>query len=312
MWPLRRRKNTAETHLALQGAAEDWLRRPRDANPDAIVLQAGQGRVEMADDTPHNGMKKAQPSRAVAPLAGPKIELPDRLAPYLVTLLTPTAFETEPYRVLGHMVAQMHTDAGLRLLAIASPSPGDGKTITAINLVGVLAQEPQARVLLVEADLRRPSLLTYLGREKASMGGLVQAILDPMLSLESVVQQYPSFNFNVLPAGHSLAAPYDVLKLPRFGELLQETRQHYDYVVVDTPPLIPFADCRLIEKCVDGLLVVVAAHKTSRKLLEEALHVIDPTKLVGLVFNQDIYQTLRYHRPYYRYYPQSRNGQQRA
>src|SRR5713101_1635798 len=151
MWPFQRRKNTAKTHLAFQGAAEDWLRRPRDANPDAIVLQVGQGRVEIADDTPHNGMKKVQPSRAVAPLAGPKIELPGRLAPYLVTLLTPTAFETEPYRVLGHMVAQMHTDAGLRLLAIASPSPGDGKTITAINLAGVLAQDPQTRVLLVEA-----------------------------------------------------------------------------------------------------------------------------------------------------------------
>ena len=70
--------------------------------------------------------------------------------------------------MLGRLVVQMHQDAGHRILAISSPSVGDGKTSTAINLAGVLAQEPEARVLLVEADLRRPSILTYLGIRDAS------------------------------------------------------------------------------------------------------------------------------------------------
>jgi Mrp family chromosome partitioning ATPase len=98
-----------------------------------------------------------------------------------------------------------------------------------------------------------------------------------------------------------------VLKLPRFGELLQEARQHYDYVVVDTPPLIPFVDCRLVEQWMDGVLVVVAAHKTSPKLLAEALHIMDPTKLVGVVLNKDDHLTPQYSHAY-RYYAQSRNG----
>jgi non-specific protein-tyrosine kinase len=98
-----------------------------------------------------------------------------------------------------------------------------------------------------------------------------------------------------------------VLKLPRFGALLQEARQHYDYVVVDTPPLLPFADCRVIERWIDGLLVVVAAHQTPRKLLAEALDSTDPTKLVGLVLNKDDHQALQYSHAYY-YYARSANG----
>jgi len=132
-----------------------------------------------------------------------------------------------------------------------------------------------------------------------------------MLSLESVVQQCPPFDLNVVPAGRSLASPYDLLALPRFGELLQEARQHYDYVVVDMPPLVPFADCRLIARWIDGLLVVVAAHRTPRKLLEEALNVTDPAKLVGLVFNQDDHQASKYH-SLYRYYPRLPIGIKKA
>jgi Mrp family chromosome partitioning ATPase len=197
------------------------------------------------------------------------------------------AFEAEPYRMLGRLVVQMHQDAGLHVLALSSPSMGDGKTSTAINLAGVLAQEPKARVLLVEADLRRPAILTYLGISDLSGEDLVGVILEPAHALEKVVHTCLPFNLDILPVHHSVPFPYAVLKLPRFSELMQEARQHYDYVVVDAPPLIPFADCRLIEPLMDGFLVVVAAHKTSPKRLAEALCVMNPAKLAGLVFNKD-------------------------
>jgi capsular exopolysaccharide synthesis family protein len=197
----------------------------------------------------------------------------------------------------------MHTEADLRILAISSPSRGDGKTSTAINLAGILAQEPKIRVLLVEAELRRPAIATYLGIRHTTEG-LAGMVLGLDLSLERVVHHCQPFNLDVLLAGHSSASPYDLLKLPRFGALLQEARTHYDYVIVDTPPLLPFADCRLIEKWIDGLLVVVAAHQTPRKMLTEALDSVDPTKLVGLVLNKDDHQTARYDYTY-RYYAQS-------
>jgi Mrp family chromosome partitioning ATPase len=78
------------------------------------------------------------------------------------------------------------------------------------------------------------------------------------------------------------------------GELLAEARRHYDYVVLDTPPLIPFPDCRLLGRWVDGFFIIVAAHQTSRRLVEEALQVVDPAQLLGLVFNRDDRPLSRY------------------
>src|SRR5262245_49533901 len=137
---------------------------------------------------------------------------PDNVKPHLATLVTPTAFESEPYRMLGRLVVQMHQDADLHVLAISSPSVGDGKTSTAVNLAGVLAQEPQARVLLVEANLRRPSILTYLGIRNFSGEGLVGAVLGPIQALEKVVHACLAFNFHILPVRHSVPSPYAVLK----------------------------------------------------------------------------------------------------
>jgi capsular exopolysaccharide synthesis family protein len=239
---------------------------------------------------------------------GPAVEATDGVEEHLVSLLTPTSFEAEQYRALRHMVEQMHKDADLHALAVTSPAVGDGKTTTAINLAGALAQAPQARVLLLEADLRRPSVIELLDLGDCSGRSLVDAILAPDLSLQAVVRPRHPFNLAVLPAGHPQAASYEVLKSPRLGELLAEARQHYDYIIVDTPPLVPLPDCRLIARWIDGFLVVVAAHKTPRKLVEEALKVVDPPKMLGLVFNSDERPVFGYHRHYHHAGDQSPNG----
>lgn len=245
-----------------------------------------------------------EPGRA----PGLAVEPLDGVEEHLVSLLTPTSFEAEQYRTLRHIIEQMHKDADLHMVAVTSPAVGDGKTTTAINLAGALAQAPQARVLLLEADLRRPCMIEHLGLGDFSDRSLVDAVLDPALSLEDVVRLRPPFNLAVLPAGHSSAASYEMLKSPRLGELLEEARQRYDYIIVDTPPLVPFPDCRLIGKWIDGFLVVVSAHRTPRKLVEEALNIVDPAKIVGLVFNNDDRPVFGYRHHYYYVYDQSPNG----
>jgi capsular exopolysaccharide synthesis family protein len=227
---------------------------------------------------------------------------------HLVSLLTPTSFEAEQYRALRHVIEQRHKDAELHIIAITSPSPGDGKTTTAINLAGALAQASQTRVLLLEADLRRPSIAKFLNLGGSSDHSLVEAILDSSLSLQDVVRMRPPFNLAVLPAGNPQAISYEMLRSTRLEVLLAEARQCYDYIIVDTPPLIPFPDCRLIRKWVDGFLIVVAAHKTPRKLIDEALMVIDPAKLISFVFNNDDHPVFGYYRHYYVYDDQPFNG----
>src|SRR5262249_25042354 len=102
-----------------------------------------------------------------------------------------------------------------------------------------------------------------------------------------VARRTPPYNLSILLAGQPPSAPYEVLESPRFGELLAEARGAYDYVILDTPPIVAVPDCRVIEKWVDGFLVVVAAHRTPRRLLEEALTMMDPSKVTGLVFGYD-------------------------
>lgn len=217
---------------------------------------------------------------------------------HLVSLISPTSFGAEQYRGLRHIVEQLRQTADLRVLAVSSPRTGDGKTTTAINLAGALAQSPETRVLLVDADLRQPSVREHLNLGESGARGLVDVVLDSALSLDDVIRRCPSYNLAVLPAGRPPASEYELLQSPRLQELLEAARSRYDYIVMDTPPLIPIPDCRVIATLVNGFLVVVAAHRTPRKLVEEALSVLDPGKIVGLVFNQDDDLPLHYYRTY--------------
>ncbi len=201
----------------------------------------------------------------------------------LVSLLARSSLEAEQYRGLRHIVEE----AGKHVVAVTSPTPRDGKTTTAINLAGALAQAPGTRVLLVEADLRQPRVADQLGLGGSDGRGLADAIADDRLALPEVVQHLTDFNLSVLTAGRSPASPYEALKSSRLHGLLEEARRHHDYIVVDTPPVVPVPDCRLIARVVDALLIVVATHRTPRQLLQEALAALDPTKILGLVFNGD-------------------------
>jgi capsular exopolysaccharide synthesis family protein len=232
--------------------------------------------------------------------------------PLLVALQTPTAPEAEPYWTLAYMVERMHQGADLHVVAISSPAMGDGKTITAINLAGLLAQTPEAKVLLIDADMRSPSVAAYLGLRPTAKEGLVDALLKPTLSLQDVVRICPPFNLAILPAGAPQISPYEALKSLRFEELLKEARQHYDYIVVDTPPLLPMPDCRLMEKWIDAFFVVVAAHKTPRWLLAEALNIVHHDKIIDLIFNQDDGRFSDYYYSYGYYTSRSLKKQQKT
>jgi capsular exopolysaccharide synthesis family protein len=231
---------------------------------------------------------------------------PGEIDEHLVSLVQPSSFASEQYRVLRHTVEQLHRTAGHSIFGIGSPSASDGKTTTALNLAGALGQAPEARVLLVEADLRCPRMAERLGLDGAQLPGLVQAIRSPHTGIADVARQLTAYNLSVVLAGESAATPYEVLKSPRLGELLDEARHLYDYVVVDTPPIVAFPDCRIINNWVDGWLIVVAAHRTSRKLLEESLDLMEESKTVGFVFTHD--ERFRANARYYGAYYGSRPG----
>ncbi len=264
-------------------------------------MQAGNSSAPVSADR-WDWSKRQQPGPA------PAVQTTEGVESHLVSLLDPTGFEAEQYRILRHTVEQKRRETGLCMIAVSSATVGDGKTVTAINLAGALAQAAEARVLLVDMDLRRPSVTEQLGLGHSHSRGLVDAILNPGLSLEDIVRWCPSFNLAVISSGRPLSVPYEVLKSARLGEIWQEARRCYDYIVLDTPPLISLPDCRLIGKWADGFLVVVAAHKTPQRLVEEAINLVDPEKMVGLVFNKCDRPKFRYNYYYTSDRPPSRAG----
>lgn len=249
------------------------------------------------------------PSRTVrerprpAPLqVPPPVEVPEGVDDHLVSLVAPSGYEAEQYRSLRYTIEQRRKATGLTVIAVSSPGMGDGKTTTAINLAGSLAQAPEVRVLVVEADLRRPSIGRLLGFHDTPGRGLVDAILDDRLDLAAITRARPPFNLHFILAGQTPPSPYEILKSPRLGLLLDQARQQYDYILLDTPPIVHTQDCRVVMRWVDGILVVVAAHQTPRRLLEEAFTALDPTKTLGLVFNGDAGSLSYYGSRHYRAY----------
>jgi capsular exopolysaccharide synthesis family protein len=222
----------------------------------------------------------------------------DAMDEHLVSLVDPASFEADQYRTLRHLVEQL--DSTKRMIAVTSALPGDGKTMTALNLAGALASASQARILVWDLDLRTPSVAKRLGLMIQTPGS-VDLILDTSLTLNDVVRRHPRFPLSVLPAGGPLMMPYELLKSPRLTALLREAREQYDYVVVDTAPLAPVPDSRLIADRVDGFVLVVSAHRTPRKFLEDALNQMDPSKVIGIVFNRDDRRLHGYYGSYYGY-----------
>jgi capsular exopolysaccharide synthesis family protein len=205
-----------------------------------------------------------------------------------VTLATPGSLAGERYQGLRLRIERLQQTRNVRVIAVTSPGISDGKTVTSINLAGALAHGSGARVLLIDADLRRPSVARHLHLDDAEGRGFAEALADERITLDQIVRRVGDSNtLSVVPAGVPSTSVHVLFRSPRFERLLQEARTAYDFVVLDTPPLVPVIDAAVLSRAVDGMLIVVAADETPRKLLEAALNLMDESKVLGIVFNGD-------------------------
>ena len=220
---------------------------------------------------------------------------------HLVSLTAPASFAAEQYQGLRLTVERVARSRDVKVIAVSSPAAGDGKTVTSINLAGALARGSNDRVLLIDADLRRPSLgsLLGIGREER---GLADMLAEGGPAFGDILRPTPLPNLSVLTAGTPRGGVSELLRSPSLDTMLRDARQQYAYVVVDTPPLLPVFDSALLAKLVDAVLLVVAANQTPRKLLGEALNRLEPSKVLGIVFNRDDRPLFGYYNSYNRYY----------
>ncbi len=298
---------------ALEQAEQERLRQEQNARD-----KNGEARAPV--DPPRRAAKSAAVERREPPsreeISRPKWTLrgpvhPGTLEDHLVSLLCPATADAEQYKTLCCAIEEAHNRSNLKVVGITSPGVGEGKTLTAINMAATLAQTPDNRVLLIDGDLREPSIANHFGLDDFDGPGLIEAIQDPSLALKDVERELASFNLTIVTAGQALESPYEALKSRRVEALIEDARQRYDYIVVDTPPVIPVPDCRVIARWVEGFLVIVAAHQTPKKLLEETLNALEPNKVLGLVYNRDDFPLANYYGYSYAYGQYGRRNRRR-
>ncbi len=225
-----------------------------------------------------------------------------RIDEHLVALVSPSSFDAEPYRILISVLESLRAGRPSLVIAVTSAAPNEGKTTTSINLSAMLARLPGSSVLLLDADLRRPSVAKRIGLANEADPGLGRALGNPELAVCDAPVPCPPLPLSVLAAGPRESLPLETLHSPAFGALVQAGRQAYRYVVVDTPPVVALPDARALSTLVDGFLLVVRAGVTPRSLLAEALEALDRDKLMGIVFNGDTRPFDGYYGRYRSYY----------
>lgn len=202
----------------------------------------------------------------------------------IVTLSENSSHVTEQYRMLRTQILQKTEGQGDNCLMVTSSVDGEGKSTTAINLAVSIAKEVHKTVLLVDADLRRPSIHRYLGLTPEQ--GLSHYLLDHV-PLEDLLIRTGVEKLTYLPAGNPMADSTEILRSNRMQELIREVKERYKnrYVIFDTTPLLQTADPCVLAQFMDGIVFVVQAEKTPRKEVAEALQLLEGRNILGMVMN---------------------------
>jgi capsular exopolysaccharide synthesis family protein len=216
---------------------------------------------------------------AAAPVRGAAaIELDARLA----AAHAPQSLAAEQYRSLRTRVKTAENGRALRAIIVTSPNKGDGKSLTAANLALTMAQEFQQRVLLVDADLRRPSIHKLFGI--ADTPGLTDLLMGGG-SIDEALVAVPDHRLTILPSGAIPTHPAELLGSAAMRRVLDTLRTRFDRILIDMPPVAPLADVAIASSMADGILMIVRAGVTPKPAIERALSGLDTSKVLGLVLN---------------------------
>jgi Mrp family chromosome partitioning ATPase len=207
-----------------------------------------------------------------------EVGLPSSLDPRLVVLCEPSSAAARNYRLLQHRLVARSDP---RVIAVTSAVPGEGKTTCAANLALVLADQTFARVLLIEANVRRPALAKTFGFEPADsfIDQLVQGLdtRPPYL-----VARIRSTRLHVAALRASTPRGQRLDRL-RLGLALSELRRHYDYIVIDAASVFESADADIVGECADGVVIAARAARSRRGPLRRAIDQLSPAPMLGVV-----------------------------
>jgi protein-tyrosine kinase len=209
---------------------------------------------------------------------------PRRIDRALVAAHSPDAETARQYRNLCARIVHADQVTPVKVIMITSPAQGEGKSVTAANLALTMAREYQRPTCLVDANLRSPKLHEMFGLENGGPG-LVDVLAGRATLEQALVLMEPA-GVTLLPAGHGVEHPAELLGTTLMRRTLDHLRSQFDRIIVDTPAALPMVDMGMLEPLADRIVLVVRAGITSKASIQDAMSGIETSRLLGVVLNE--------------------------
>jgi protein-tyrosine kinase len=194
----------------------------------------------------------------------------------------PRSAGADRFRFLRMCLRELWNAGKLKTLQITSPWAQDGKSTIALNLATALAENGKRKVLLIEADLHRPSLTQQLSiARRAGLADCLESRLHPAAGL----RRLEPLGWYLLPAGEPRSNPTELLQTEAFAGLLEKLSPHFDWILIDSPPVIPLTDALSLARQANATLMVAREGRTPREAIEKAIAIIGRQRVLGIVLN---------------------------
>jgi capsular exopolysaccharide synthesis family protein len=203
----------------------------------------------------------------------------------LVCLTDRESPAAEALRLLGVRLRDLRRVKPLKRVLVTSTIPQEGKSTIAGNLACALSYANEERTLLVEGDLRRPSLSRMFGIHVTP--GICDFLRD-RAAFQQCIYRLEDTGLWILPAGNASSNPLELLQSPRLQILMDELATYFDWIIIDSPPLLPLADTSIWMRIVDGIFLVARQGTTEKRQLQKGLEALDPQKTLGAVLNGSV------------------------
>jgi len=200
---------------------------------------------------------------------------------------------TEQYRQIRTQILARGRNRKLHTHVITSSAPGEGKSVTCVNLGIAFAELRNQKTLLIEGDLRRPSFGRLLNRRATP--GLIQMLRGETENIEDCLHETVYDNLQILPAGdHEHEASTQLLSSPRMMKVIEQAKDRYDHIFIDTPPVITVTDACILGAAADEVLMVVRLHKTQTNVVERSKRLLRASncELAGVILTHMVNESL--------------------
>ncbi len=261
-------------------------------------------RIEEAMEKARSGRPRSEDGPAAEPPGEARAVEPSPIVPagpagavdaHIVAFHSPRSGLTENFKQIRIMIQNMLPDGHNRILMFTSSTGNEGKTTASLNFAAAVAQDSKRRTLIIDADMRHPQVHLLLGmKSHRGFGDLLMSDAPA----DTVVVSTPVPGLSAILCGELPRNPGEILGSERARQLFAEVKEHYDCVIVDTPPVLPVVDTINMSPFADGVVLIVEASHTPRKKVQQAVHLLNNANasVMGFLLNKDVSSLTEYFR----------------